>query len=1147
LNAWRSTRRRNGVVRSDVPSREHPGTPAAQGMMESIGAWLERLGLGQYTRVFEENDIDPEVMPHMTEADLAELGVSMGHRKKIMAAVRAPAGPEAPPPARTSHGGERRQLTVVFCDLVGFTAITEELDPEEAREVVAAYQRCASSVVEALGGHVAQLLGDGLLVYFGHPQAHEDDAERAVRAGLGIVYELARARDAPPFARVPQMAVRIGIHTGMTVVAEMGSAFRRETLAVGGAPNIAARLQAIAAPGSVVISDDTRRLVSGSFELEDLGPKEVKGIREPVRAWAVTGIRDATSRFEAATHAGLSAFVGREEETSHIVGCWELAASGRGQVVLLTGEAGIGKSRIVQEARHRLAADGARALQIQCSPFHRDTPYHPIGQELSRIFGFERDDSAAARRDRIERLVVTELGRPASDAALLESMLDIEVAGRSEILALPPLHRKRETIRAIADLVGAAADREPTLMLFEDAHWSDPTSLEVLDELVARAASTRLLLIVTCRPEFQASWRRLDHVTTRSISRLNADESAALVSRVTGGTSLAPDLATEIVRRADGVPLYIEELTKLLLETDQPKGGKGAHEHSGTRARTAIPVSLRDSLMARLDRVAHVKEIAQIGATIGREFSYEMIRAVSGTSTKALDQALADLLDSGLAVLSRPGLDAVYSFKHSLVQDVAYESLLTSRRQELHRSIVRVLQERSPEVGAARPELLARHLSAAGLVEAAIPYWRAAADLSLSRMAVWEAESQLRQGLDLVLSLPESDERDQLELPFHALLATTHILARGWGATEVEIAYRRANELRQSAASFEDTLWASWGIWVFHHVRGRIDHALEIAEDLARAANDSGGRVGRLVATMMLGQSYHYAGRFEEARAEFGRSRGLYRAQSDRGLINLYSTDLLLAVDVHDAQALWLLGHSDEATILSRRNSEYARSLDHPYSLSWALTWGSVPHLFSGDVGEMLTNVEEGIAIAEEFGFQYTSAIGSMLRGWGRAEAGALEPGVAEMRSGLETFEATGAAIVVSFFKALLAQLLARSGHVSEGLVMLDEAAAQMSEWGEHWMEPEVHRARGLVLAAGLDPERASAEDSLRQALRVAAQQRANGWARRSATALAGFLSGSGRDEEARGVLVDPLSHLGDGFDTPDLAADPEPRLGSEP
>lgn len=1114
--------------------------------MEPIADWLARIGLTQYVAVFAENDIDVEVLPSLTEPDLEKLGVSMGHRKKMLAAIapmqhataRSPERERSITPPRDmesrAEAGERRQLTVMFCDLVGSTALAEQLDPEDLREVIRAYQQCAANVIERFDGHVAQYLGDGLLVYFGHPHAHEDDAERAVRAGMGIVAELQELVLPPPFTAESELAVRIGIHTGLIVIGNVGDD-SREQLALGDTPNIAARLQGLALPGTLVISNHTQRLIAGKFEVEDLGPQQIKGIREPIRAWTVSGISEAASRFEAATLSGFSAFVGREAETAHIVDRWRQAEQGYGQVVLLSGEAGIGKSRILEEVRRQLGRAGTRAIQVQCSPYHINSAYYPIAHEFARFLKFRRHESAASKLDRLDALVIEKWGCPPHDAALFALMLSIESGARYDAPALPAMRQKRESIRALVNLVRAVATHAPTLLLLEDAHWADPTTLEVLDELIVRAVSMPVLIIITHRPEFQSAWGNNAHVTTRLLTRLSHAESAALVARVTGTRSLAPALMNEIISKADGVPLFVEELTKFLLESDRVREKGGVYQYVTGETRASIPATLRDSLMARLDRVAPVKEIAQMGAAIGREFSYEMISAVSNMPAESLDNALMALTESGLAIQHRSAPDAAYTFKHALVQEVAYASLLKSRRQTLHRSIARVLEERHPALRDTDPELFAHHTSAAGLVEVAIPYWQKAASLSLRRMALSEAASQLSRGLELVGTLPSSVERDRKELPFHALLGTTYMLSKGWGATEVERAYGRANELCQSAEHAEETIWPLWGVWVYYLVRGQMTRAREIADRISNLARASDDRVAQLVAAMVLVQVNMYSGCFADSARHVALGREFYREDEDRSLIGLYSTDLMLTLQVHESHLLWFRGLPDKAAALCETKDEFARSLEHPYSISWALTWGAIPHLYRGDHIRLLANVAQGIRIAEEFGFAYTAAIGTMARGWGVAQLGQLESGIEQMRAGLEAFQATGSAIVVPFFQTMLAELLGRAGRKWEGLALLEAALAQVNEWGERWQESEIHRTRGLLFAEFPAADLAHAEQSFQSAVNIARELHAPGWELRATLSLARLLHSQQRDDEAKVLLASALAAIQGGNDTTDV------------
>ncbi len=1108
-------------------------------MTEPLVEWLGRLGLERYAEVFAAHDIDVDVLPSLTEQDLVELGVSMGHRKKILAAARvahhASAEVTGTDHARsTAAGGERRQLTVMFCDIVGSTALAERLDPEDFREIVRAYQESAAAVIDRFEGHIAQYLGDGLLVYFGHPVAHEDDAERAVRAAIEIVDQLADRITRPPFTADMPIAVRIGIHTGLVVIGEVGGGARHERLALGDTPNIAARLQGLAQPGRTVISEQTRRLVGGKFLLDDLGPQPIRGIRDPVRAWTVRGVRESSSRFAAAARAGLSGFVGRKDETDLIVSRWERAAAGHGQVVILSGEAGIGKSRILAEVRSRLSRARTTTLGVQCSPYHIHSPYHPIAHAMAGMLGFRRLQSPQARLARLEKLAVRLLDRPALDVELLASILSLDAAPRDAAGGLPAFRQKKESIRALVDLLAAAAARAPVLVLFEDAHWSDPTSLEVLDAVIARASTIPVLLVVTHRPDFQSPWIPSADLTMRSLGRLGYAESAALIARVAEGKTLPPGLLDQIIAKADGVPLFVEELTRFLLDSDRLPPSGATQEYPVNQSVT-IPATLRDSLMARLDRVAPAKAIAQIGSVIGREFSYEMIRAVANLPAEDLDGALAALTASGLAVRLRDAPDAAWSFKHALVQDVAYASLLKGRRQELHRAIARTLEERHPELRDTEPELFARHTAAGGQPEAAIPYWQQAASLSLSKMALSEAASQLNRGLELVASLPPSVTRDRIELPLHALLGTTHMLAKGWGASEVEHAYARANELSKSVENVEETIWPLWGVWVFHHVRGETSRARDIAEEISRVAMASGSRTAQLVAHMILAQSCSYSALFDRSREHLAHGRRLYHPVDDKVLMTLYSTDLSLAIEVHEAHLLWVQGCPDQAVELYQRTLAYAESLGHPYSLSWALTWGSILYLLTGDVPSLLANVARGVQIADHYGFAYVAAIGEMARGWGEAQLGDPAPAITRMQSGLDAFRSTGAGIAVPFFKSLIAELLGRAGRKPEGLALLQQAAAQVEQWGERWQEPEIDRVRGVLLAAGPDPDIAAARSSLARALHVADAHHAPAWRLRAAMALARLGGEPAEARAARATLAEVLAGFHEGFETADL------------
>ena len=617
-----------------------------------IAAWLRGLGLEAYEAAFRDNEIDAEVLPELTEAHLAALGLPLGPRLKLLKAIAAlseGALPSRPPEPRSEAPAavpqaERRQLTVMFCDLVGSTALSARLDPEELREVIGAYHRCVAEAVRRFDGFVAKYMGDGVLVYFGFPRAHEDDAERAVRAGLAVVEAVRGIGAADP------LEVRIGIATGLVVVGDLiGEGPSQEQAVVGETPNLAARLQALAEPDSVVIATATRRLIGNLFRLHPLGRHEVKGLSEPVEAWAVEGAAAAEGRFEAARRGRLTGFVGREHELGLLHERWNLAQDGEGQVVLLSGEPGIGKSRILSELCSRLEARHALSLRLHCSPYYVNSAFYPIIDNFERALRFARDDTAEQKLDKLEALIVAQYGRPRADLRFIAAMLSIQCEERYGAVAMTPQKFKDETLRALADTTEAIARRQPTVMLFEDIHWADPTTLEVIDLLIHRVRNIPLLVVLTYRPEFAPRWSHYGHVATLTLTKLTRPQTTAMVSRLAGGKVLPADLLDQILGKTDGVPLFVEELTRSILESGDLIESGDRWEYAGRAGSLAIPPTLRNSLMARLDRFAPVKEIAQIGAAIGREFSYEMIAAVAPHSGPALDQALAQLTQSGLA------------------------------------------------------------------------------------------------------------------------------------------------------------------------------------------------------------------------------------------------------------------------------------------------------------------------------------------------------------------------------------------------------------------------------------------------------------------------------------------------------------------
>jgi class 3 adenylate cyclase len=682
--------------------------------MQQVGEWLK------YTDRFVENHIDEGIIRELTDQDLKDLGVvSLGHRRKMLRAIRelgeAPAtlaATKSAPVATTvpipQDGAERRQLTVMFCDLVSSTALSSRLDPEDMREVILGYQGACSGVMPTYDGFIAKFMGDGVLAYFGYPRAHEDDAERAVRAGLDIIAAVGRIKTRSG----ARLEVRIGIATGLVVVGDLiGEGTSQEQAVVGDTPNLAARLQGLAGPGTVVVAASTRRLLGDLFKLRDLGPHEVKGLADPVNAWAVEGLSAAESRFEAVRATRMTGFVGRNHEIGLLLDRKRLAWQGEGQIVLISGEAGIGKSRMAAAVSERLAAEPHTRLRYQCSPYRTNSTLYPFIAHLERVAEIKPDDPPEQKLDNLEAVLAKGASRVQAIAPILAALLSIPFDGRYPPLTLSPTQQRRQTLAALLDQLEELARHESILLVFEDVHWADATSLELLDLMVDRLGHLPVLAIFTFRPGFEPAWAGLRNVTTLALGRLERPQVQAMVEQVTGGRALPAEVMKEIINKTDGIPLFVEELTKTVLEAGILVGDAEGYRLDGPLPPLAIPATLQDSLMARLDRLAPIKEIAQIGSAIGREFSYTLLKTVAGRDEAALRSGLAQLEEAELVFRRGGPPEAVYKFKHALVQDAAYESLLKSRRQVLHRRIAETLRDHFPAIAETEPEVVAHHFT----------------------------------------------------------------------------------------------------------------------------------------------------------------------------------------------------------------------------------------------------------------------------------------------------------------------------------------------------------------------------------------------------------------------------------------------------
>ena len=946
-----------------------------------------------------------------------------------------------------SREAERRQITVMFCDLVDSTALAERLDPEDLREVMAAYQKAAGAVIEHYDGHVAQYLGDGLMVYFGWPQAHEDDAGRAVRAGLELI---AAVKDV---AATAPLRVRIGIATGPVVVGETGAGDASvPKAAVGETPNLAARLQGLAAPNEIVIAPTTRALAGGAFDYDNLGEQVFKGIAKPLRAWRVVSASAAEDRFEARAAGGLTPLVGREIEGALLLDRWAEAKGGDGQVVLLSGEPGIGKSRITQVLRERLASEPLTRLRYQCSPYYTNTAFYPIIDQLERAAGFVRDDAHASRLDKLEAVLAQGTENVAEAAPLFAALLSLPVE-RYPPLSLSPQRQKEKTFEVLAEQVVGLAQQNPVLMIFEDVHWIDPTTLDVLSTVIDRLQHAAVLLVITYRPEFEPPWGDYSHVTIQALNRLSPEQGARMVGMVTGGKALPEEVLDQIIAKTDGVPLFVEELTKTVLEADLAEGQ--------LRSMVAIPSTLQDSLMARLDRLESGKEIAQLAACIGREFSYRLIDAVASRDQAGLDDALTRLTDTGLLYRYGHPPDTTYSFKHALMQDTAYQSLLKSRRRPIHSRIVDTLQKQFGEVVKAEPELLAHHYTEAGRIEQAIPYWQQAGERAVRHSANVEAIGHFTKALDVLRTLPEGPERNQQELTLQVALGAPITATTGFASAEVKQAYTRARELCKRVGETPHLAPTLFGLWSVHNARGEYKEAhvtIQQLLTLAERVEDSGLILEGHLATAF---TLFWLGEFTSARDHCETGIGRYDPQRHRKHVALYRRDPGMAVHATAAWASWYLGYPDQARELIHQSITLAEECRHPFSLAWALTFDGWIQQFHGQREAVQKRADAVIALATEQGFRVWLAWGTVFRGWAMAVHGQTGEGIAQIRQGLADYRATGAEMGRSYILAVLTEAHRAAGQPKEALATVDEALVFVNQAAECNFEAELYRLKG--------------------------------------------------------------------------------------
>ncbi len=1037
---------------------------------------------------------------------------------------------------------ERRQLTVMFCDLVGSTALSRRLDPEDLRQVIRAYQEACGAEIARFGGFVARFMGDGILAHFGYPQAHEDDAERAVRAGLAIVEAVSGIRVSSLGQHLPQCAARVGIATGLVVAGDMiGIGAAEERSVVGETPNLAGRLQGLAEPNTVVISTSTQRLLGGLFDYENLGGHQLKGFDEPVCAWQVLQPRQAASRFRAAHTAGLTPLVGRKKEIDLLLRYWEQAKRGDGQVLLLSGEAGIGKSRIVEALREHAAADQATRFRYQCSPYYINSPLYPFINQLERAAKFERGDSAEQKLNKLEKLLNEPPERAAAVVPVFAALLSVPATSRYPPFDLTPQQLRENILAALIDQIDRYASNHLVLIVFEDAHWVDPTSQELLERIVERTRNARVMVVVSFRSgAFMPDWASEAHVNSLELSPLSQQESAEMVKRVAGNQTLPKEVLEQIVDKTDGVPLFVEELTKTIMHSGLLKKDESGYALNGPLPPLAIPTTLQDSLTARLDKLALVKEVAQTGATIGRAFSYELLAAISDRSDEELQNSLVQLTQAELNYPSwqGPSKRVNYTFKHALVQDAAYASLLKTRRQQLHTRIAKVLEEQFPERVEAEPELLAHHYTEAGLAAEAVSYRTRAAHSALARSAHVEALRHVHKGLDVLQHLPDTDARAEAELQLHIARGTAYCAIKSFAASEVLESFTTARDLCKRVGDTLQLIDVLRGLYTYHYVRGELRTAKNQGKELVEWGQRTGDSRLLTVGHYMRGAIMFWQGEFLNARKELEEALTLHKPEEQRTTTLSAQIDLEVAVLNHLAWTLWVLGYPRQAVSTSERAVAVARTLPQPLTHAMVLFWNGVTRACCGTSMLEDENFRVLQAIIGAHGFAYMAACSKVLEAQALIADKQFELGLVRLRGAFSQFQAQEAGVGRPWALAVSLPAYGPLGQAEKGLTMAEQACEQIKPHGERHWEAELHRLRGdlLLWLSGQDHE-AEAESCYQRALAVARHQGAKSFELRAALCLARLMQRQGRRKTAHELLSTAYGGFTEGFETADLKA----------
>lgn len=1105
-------------------------------MDAKLRSWLEEIGLDQYADVLESQNIDFAMLDTLSDQELRELGFTLGHRKKFRNAVternQAALASDASATAISSGPG-RRQLTVLFCDLVGFTKLSNTLDLEELQEVTAAFQRCCENIVERFQGKIARYMGDAVLVYFGYPIADEHDSERAVLAAL----RLSAAIPEIEFGSGATLSSRIGIATGEVVVGQLiGQGASQEHEVVGETPNLAARLQAIATSDTVLISATTRRLAGSFFDCTERKLEDVRGFDGPVTAFEVNAELDVDDRF-AAQHPRKkkSTIYGREHETEQLWQCWRSTIAGNAQIGVVVGEAGIGKSRLVHALRDRLATESCDIIQFYGVPFTQQTALYPVISQLQRASGILRKDDPAIKLDKLE-MEVSSSGQNLNDnVPIFASLLSIPTGIRYAPLTLSPTLQRERTAAALVSRLFHQADNRPLLIIFEDLHWMDAPTLELIDRLLGELNRQSVMVLLSYRPEFVPPFANDDRKISISLDRLSTDEAKAIVDQVIQGRALPTPVLDHILEKGDGIPLFVEELTKNILESGLLKEEGGQYVLSGAVPPRGLPSTLQDSLMARLDRLGAVKEVAQIGAVIGRHFSYDLVAAVSGIEASELQHALSVAANAELIYPTTTAAETVYSFKHALVQEAAYSSLLRGKSKPLHKKIATVLIKRFPVIAETEPERIARHYTEAGANVEAIPYWLTAGERAGQRAAYEPAISHLNSALDLISDLPETPERDQLEARCQTLLALSLAARFGYAIPGVEEAYTRARMLCQRLGRTPDQFPILSGLVSFYLVRA--DHLVsdELAAEYVEAAQASEAPEYLIDAYRSRGYTQFFVADLAASKATLENCINLYEKHRDRDTTFVTPENPAVAALSVATLVLWLMGYPDQALKAQSDAVDLAESLGHPFNIAFAHSWSTVLHRWRGDPQKSAEHAKMAMQISAEHGFDAWRAVGAVHLAIAMGELGEAEKGIEIFDQTVSALRAMGSEAFVSCHLHGLAELYSTAGQLDKATAAIEAALEHAITHDEHFFQPEILCKRGCLSLLRSEELASSAEADFRKAIELARQQGARSLELRATICLHKLLLRFAPERNADYPLAGIFATFTEGFDTADL------------